>query len=184
MHILNIHERELRVPLEQVGGLIDSLASTEDRLWPRHTWPRMHFDRPLEIGAYGGHGPIHYRVDAYDPGRSIRFRFTAPRGFRGYHEFEVLSLSEHKTRLRHCIKMRTHGLARFSWPLAFEPLHDALIEDALTTAEASLGLEPTVRPWSSRVRWLRWILSGGKARAQITPAMRNEAGSVHATMNG
>ncbi|UNO43730.1 DUF2867 domain-containing protein [Streptomyces sp. MST-110588] len=38
----------------------------------------MRFDRPLGVGAYGGHGPVRYRVSAYDPGRRIRFDFTSP----------------------------------------------------------------------------------------------------------
>ncbi len=48
-------------------------------------------------------------------------------------------------------------------------MHDALIEDSLTTAEVSLGLPPCVRAWSPWVRLLRWLVSGGKARAQIVP---------------
>jgi len=168
MEILNIHERELGAPVERVGGLIDSLASPDDRLWPGHCWPPMRFDRPLGIGAEGGHGPIRYRVKAYEPGRYIGFRFTSPKGFDGWHDFEVLNLSLHRTLLRHRVKMRTRGLARLSWTLVFEPLHDALLEDALTTAAVALGLEPGIRPWSLRVRWLRWILSRGKAATQLT----------------
>ncbi len=31
--------------------------------------------------------------------------------------------------------MSTHGLAVLSWPLVYRPMHDALIEDSLATAE-------------------------------------------------
>ena len=44
MKVINIHERELDGTPEQVGWLIDSLASAEDALWPYHLWPRMKFD--------------------------------------------------------------------------------------------------------------------------------------------
>ena len=62
MEVLNIHEREIDATYEQVGALIDSLSSEEDCLWPNHSWPRMKFDRPLGIGADGGHirGQISY----------------------------------------------------------------------------------------------------------------------------
>lgn len=169
MQILNTHEREFTLPAAPVGILIDSLASANDRLWPRHSWPAMRFDRPLGIGADGGHGPIRYRVDEYNPRLYISFRFTEPKGFDGHHAFEVISLSDHSTLLRHSVKMHTRGLARWSWPLLFEPLHDALLEDALATGEAALGLTPTVHDWSIWVRCLRWMLSWGKARPQVTP---------------
>ena len=168
MQILNIHERELKAPAVQVGALIDTLASAGDRLWPRHSWPHMQFDRPLGVGADGGHGPIRYRVEGYDPGRYVRFRFTRPKGFDGYHAFEILSQPQHSTLLRHTVKMHTRGLARLSWPLVYQPLHDALLEDALATAEASQGLVPTIRNWSNWVIFLRWILSKGRAGAQVT----------------
>jgi hypothetical protein len=171
MRVLNIHQRELQAPTAQVGALIDSLASKADRLWPKHSWPAMRFDRPLGIGADGGHGPIRYRVEAYEPGRYIGFRFSGPKGFDGFHALEVLPLSVHTTLLRHRVQMHTRGLARLSWPLVFEPLHDALLEDALATGQASLGLTPILPGWTLRVRCLRWCLSGGRARRQVTPEL-------------
>ena len=36
MKVLNIHERELDANAVQIGALIDTLASKEDRLWPKH----------------------------------------------------------------------------------------------------------------------------------------------------
>ena len=76
MQVLNVHECELEADPMLIGALIDSLASKEDRLWPKHVWPRMEFDRSLSVGAKGGHGPIRYFVEDYIPGKSIKFRLT------------------------------------------------------------------------------------------------------------
>ncbi len=64
------------------------------------------------------------------------------------------------------LKMRTRGLAVISWPLLYAPLHDALIEDSLSFAQLHLGLEPDIRPWSTWVRLLRWLISRGSGRKQ------------------
>ncbi len=169
MYVRNIHERIVYLPLERVGLLIDSLASPEDLLWPGDLWPHMAFDRSLTIGATGGHGPVRYQIEDYRPGRSIRFRFLCPSGFDGFHGFDVTENSSVSTVLRHTLEMNTRGLAAISWPVVFQPLHDALIEDSLARAEASLGIDPTVEKWSVWVRLLRWVLSGGKARSQRKP---------------
>lgn len=168
MKVVNIHERMLDAKANRVGSLIDSLSSRDDRLWPKHIWPSMQFDRSLGTGARGGHGPIRYFVEAYVPGRTIRFRFTGPRGLDGFHAFEVVSGTGRSVLLRHTLMMDTRGRAIVSWPLIFRPLHDALIEDALSKAEASLDLVPHVRAWSLWVRILRWAISRGQARPQAT----------------
>jgi len=170
MDVLNIHERELQADPEAVGALIDSLSSPEDRLWPRYAWPRMAFDRPLGVGARGGHGPIRYVVEAYTPGQSIRFRFTAPKGFAGSHGYEVArSRPGQSPVLRHTLKMSAHGRAIASWPLVYRPMHDALLEDSLALAQVSLGLPPDIQPWPLWVKMLRWGISGGKAHGQTMP---------------
>lgn len=157
--IVNIHERLLCASRGDVGKLIDCLASPTDRLWPRDRWPPIRFERRLEVGASGGHGPIRYFIESYEPGRRISFRFTAPEGFRGTHRFEVEEVSSDTTRLRHILEMGVVGLARFSWPLVFRPLHDALLEDALDRAEASIASSPPMhRQWPPGVRLLRWAL--------------------------
>ena len=153
-----IHERPLPSRPDEVGALIDSLSSRKDLLWPRDAWPSMRLDSGLCVGSAGGHGPIRYTVEAYEPARRVRFRFTAPRGFKGTHEFEVVPTGDYAT-LRHVIDMRLAGLARLSWPAVYSPLHDALIEDALDRAESALGVGAGQRrPWSRRVRALRRIL--------------------------
>lgn len=173
MYVLNVHEREFRFSAQQVGELINSLASSGDLLWPKDMWLPMKLDRPLSVGATGGHGLIRYRIDKYRPGSYVHFRFLGPPGFDGYHAFEVVEVSPTRTLLRHTLEMNTHGLALISWPIVFRPLHDALIEDAFARAEASLHKEPRVVGWSLLVRLLRWILSAGRAGPQHVPAMRS-----------
>lgn len=177
MQVLNVHEVELEAPLERVGALIDSLASSQDGLWPRQTWPAMRFDRPLDVGASGGHGPIRYVVEAYDPGRSVKFRFTAPAGFDGFHQYTAHPSGARGAVLRHTVNMTGRGAAILSWPLVFRPLHDALIEDSFAAAAASLGLVPRLEAWSLWVRLLRWLISGGRARRQVTPRGRLDPGT-------
>jgi hypothetical protein len=156
--VLNIHERMLDIPADRAGELIDSLASASDLLWPADRWPAMQFDRPLGVGAVGGHGPIRYCVDSYASGRNIQFRFVEPRGFVGIHRFEIESTGNGRTTLRHVIDMRAVGLAWLAWTVAIRPLHNALLEDALDRAEIFGGKQLPKREWSVWVRFVRWIM--------------------------
>src|SRR3974390_379102 len=92
MRVTNVHSRFFSgTGIEQGGGLIDSLAGPDDRLWPQNqVWPPVKFDQSLGVGATGGQGPIHYRVEQYEPTRRVRFAFITPKGFNGYHEWEAL----------------------------------------------------------------------------------------------
>ena len=175
MKVLNVHERDLRGEAD-VGALIDDLAGGDsDRLWPWERWPAMRFDRRLGVGAVGGHGPIRYEISEYEPGRRVRFQFTRPRGFIGFHEYRVLEMSERKI-LQHVLTMRVVGLARVTWPLVFEPLHNALIEDSLDKAERAVtGEVQHPARWSPHVRTLRWFFrrgqrAGGRAVAPLGPS--------------
>ncbi len=161
--VFNAHERVLPASVEVVGALLDRLGSENDPIWPSDRWPRLELDRGgLVVGAKGGHGPIRYHVVEYDPGRFVRFRFSGPPGFLGHHEFIV----EHATAgalLRHVVVLAPSGNARYSWPLVWRPLHDALIEDALDRAQAAVtGTAPPPRAWSWWVRVLRKWLGGGR----------------------
>ncbi len=159
----NVHERlfNTHLTIAMAGELIDRLGEgRNDALWPAGYWPPIRFDRPLGVGAVGGHGPIRYFVEAYEPGRSIRFRFTAPRGFVGTHVFDVRSVAPETVQFRHALTMRLEGMARLSWPLIYRWLHDALIEDALDCAEANCTSQPVKkRRWSLWVRLLRHLTS-------------------------
>lgn len=157
MRVRNVHRRRLAASPAAAGALLDGLASPTDRLWPRDRWPAMRLDRPLGAGAAGGHGPIRYVVEEHRPGRLVRFRFTAPRGVVGTHRFEVEGAEGGGCELRHVMEIDAVGPARLSWPLVFRPLHDALLEDALDRAAVALGEAPVARPWSVRVRLLRWL---------------------------
>lgn len=152
MAVYNLHVR--RLPSVD-PDLIDSLAGRADRLWPDKVWPAMRFDRPLGVGATGGHGPVRYQVVAYEPGHWVRFRFSGPRGFDGFHEFTVHRADKH-AELHHLLAMTARGPARITWPLLWRPLHDALIEDSLDRAEqAATGTVRVPARWSRYVRLLR-----------------------------
>ena len=160
-----MHFRDLLVPADAVGRLIDGLAGEHDLLWPHEVWPRMDFDRPLGIGADGGHGPVRYEVVGYEAGSSVIFRFKAPRGFEGTHRFDV-DASPHGSRLTHTLRMTARWPATLTWPLVFRPLHDALLEDCMAKAQIALGEHPTVLPWTAPVRLLRRALGRGRVRPQ------------------
>jgi hypothetical protein len=159
MRVLNVHERSFRCNPDQAAALLDALSSPKDTLWPSQHWPRMRLDAPLGLGATGGHGPIRYSVVAYEPGKKVAFEFMAPRGFIGKHWFEVLDHGASGAVLRHTIKMSLVGSALLTWPLVFRPLHDALVQDALTNAQVALGEQPTPLTWSPWVRLLRRLVS-------------------------
>ena len=151
--------------------LIDLLSSNEDELWPRKMWPPMRFDRPLSIGADGGHGPIRYYVSAYQPGRLVRFNFTAPKGFNGSHAYALEKINDHSCRLTHKLEIDLDGWTLVTWPLIFKPLHDALIEDSLFLAERFSGVKTAQpvpwSPWVQRLRGMirKWLSLTTKPRA-------------------
>jgi hypothetical protein len=152
--VRNVHRRTIDVP-DELGSLLDGLSSDDDRLWPKDRWPRMRLDGPLQVGARGGHGPVRYRVEDYDPGRRVRFRFERPHGFRGFHEFHVVTGDDQPAELVHILEARMTGAARLTWPLFFRPLHDAVIEDALDNAERIAGDLVHPQRWSAYVRFCR-----------------------------
>lgn len=155
MRIRNVHQRAFPAAPEAAGRLLDGLSSRPDPLWPEGPWPPMRFDRPLGIGAEGGHGPIRYRVEDYEPGCRATFRFTGPAGLTGTHEWRVAPAPQ-GCLLRHTIAGRSAGKMLLAWPLALRPLHDALIEDALDKAEQALtGAVARPNSWSWWVRLLR-----------------------------
>jgi hypothetical protein len=163
--VSNIHTRTLPISIEVAGQLIDSLASHNDKLWPKETWPPMRFDRPLALNAIGGHGPIKYFVNDYKPGRFLSFKFIAPKGFEGTHSYKLESSSLTICKLTHSLVMDTTGVATLTWLLAIRPLHDALIEDSLALAEQfALVPNPSKKDWSLWVKFLRLLLKRSSKR--------------------
>ncbi|WP_344654410.1 DUF2867 domain-containing protein [Cryptosporangium japonicum] len=146
--------------------MIDGLGSPDDTLWPRR-WPPLTFDRPLQVGASGGHSAIRYTVVEYDPGRRVRCAFDPAIGVRGHHEFRAEPLADDRVRVVHECDATLHGRMRLLWPLAIRWLHDALIEDALDNAErTTTGTVGRPHHWSTWVRLLRHRRSnrpGGRA---------------------
>jgi hypothetical protein len=153
------HVRRIAVSPETVGGLLDTLASREDALWPWEHWPAMRLRPGLAVGADGGHAFIRYTVATYVPSRSVRFTITGPAGFSGYHEFTV-SGDGAGTLLEHRIIGRARGLFVPAWFCAVRPLHNALMTDCLGKAEsAATGVAANRARWSPWVRFLRRVMA-------------------------
>lgn len=157
MQIYNIHHREIAASVEQVGSLLDTLATSQDQLWPHDNWPRMRFDRPgLTEGGTGGHGPVGYRVEHFAPGRSVTFTFTnRPVGLVGRHQYLVQATGPSQCVLWHITNITPRGLLRLTWMPFWAPLHNALIEDSLDRAQFAATGVRTVSRWSPYVRALR-----------------------------
>lgn len=161
----NVHERWFSTEPASVASLIDRLASSEDKLWPSPAWPRMRFDRPLQEGASGGHGPIRYVIESYLPGRLISFRFDPSTGFTGRHWLEAVPQGGGVS-LRHVLEGNSGPIGWLYWALAIRHLHDALIEDALDRAEHELtGTVRAPARWSARVRLLRRLFGARTPQA-------------------
>jgi len=169
MEITNVHERTIDAPLEAAGPLVDGLAGPSDRLWPSDRWPAQRFDRPLSVGATGGHGPIRYVVDAYEPGRHVSYGFLPVTGLRGRHWLDVVSDGGGGVRFRHVVRAHAGPLGFLWWSLVVRWLHDALIEDAFDRAERELtGRVVDPARWSLWVRALRGVAQafGGRRTAK------------------
>ena len=107
--IRNVHERVINAPIESLGALLDGLGQKDDRLWPSRSWTPMVLDRPLAVGADGGHGVIRYYVSEYEPGRRVRFTFRPRTGIIGAHELSLDALDDEHTRIRHILIGRTNA---------------------------------------------------------------------------
>ncbi|MDT3441839.1 hypothetical protein [Pseudofrankia sp. BMG5.37] len=169
--IFSVHARTLQADLDAAGALLDGLSSDDDRLWPSDRWPAQRLDRPLGQGATGGHGPIRYTVEAYQPGRAVTFRFDPSVGLRGTHAFEVSATGPGTVEFRHELTGRPTGAMRLGWPLVWSHLHDALVEDALDNAERILtGAVARPATYSRRVRLLRaQMRRTGRRRTRTVP---------------
>ena len=151
--IRNVHERVINASIEALGALLDGLGQKDDRLWPSRSWPPMILDRPLAVGADGGHGVIRYYVSEYEPGRRVRFTFRPRTGIIGAHELSLDALDDERTRIRHVLIGRTRGAMRL--------MFSAVVEDLLDNAEReATGSVARPASWSPRVRVLRRLIGG------------------------
>ncbi|MFF2806454.1 DUF2867 domain-containing protein [Streptomyces sp. NPDC058000] len=156
MHtVRDSHTRTVQAPADAVGALLDHLGSESDPLFPAPAWPPLRFDRPLGVGADGGHGSVRYRVVAYEPGRRIRFAFTPGRSGEsaGYHELTVHPLGPDRCRVDHVLESRLPFARRLAWHLAIRAVHGTVTEELLDNLErAATGHLRTPARRSPRVR--------------------------------
>jgi hypothetical protein len=179
--IHNVHEREIAAPAAVVGEILDTVGSADDRLWATDIWVAepVVFDRPLGVGASGGHGSIRYSVLEYEPSRRIVFEFSPGGGLSGTHRFELEPLGADRCRVRHVLEA---GTSRWMRPLV--PIligwHDAMVETALDRAE--LGATGSLERRTRIPRWLQ-IVNGaeiaiGRALGRIPPAAGRDGGRL------
>jgi hypothetical protein len=156
MRVHNVHERRIAATPAQVGALLDTLGSSDDRFWPHENWPAIKFDRALQVGAVGGHGTEPYEVVSYAPGKHVRFEFRGGRRY-GYHEFTLEDSGDGRSLLRHTTQAQIPFSIRtaFFWYALIRPLHNALLEDLLDKVESQVGRLESPQVWSAAVRWLR-----------------------------
>ena len=171
--IHNIHTREIAAPATVVGEMLDTVGSADDRLWATDIWVAepVVFDRPLGVGAEGGHGSIRYSVVEYEPGRRIVFEFSPGGGLSGTHRFELEALGPHRSRLTHVLEAETSRWMRPVVPVLIG-WHDAMVETALDGAE--LGATGSLERRTRIPLWLR-IVNGteiaiGRALGKLPPA--------------
>lgn len=155
MKVLNTHKRILNQPKSKIVELLETLSAENDKIWPKDKWPAMKFKGGIKVGAKGGHGPIRYSVEKYDPNKIIQFRFLKPNGFYGVHKFEVKELTKQKTEIKHTIDMSTRLKGTLIWIFGIRALHNALIEDGLDKLENNFLEKKKSTNWNFRVRFLR-----------------------------
>jgi len=160
--IRNVHERRIAADPEVVWDLLMVMPGPDGRLWPPGI-PPMRFDRPLAVGAYGRHGPIHYKVTSLDPSAgNLVFEFREPTGLVGHHSFHVRPDENASAVLRHEVIANPEGWMRLEWPLIIRWVHDAVVEEILDRAEVATGTVPD-QPYQ-RSLWVRGLLALGAKR--------------------
>ncbi|MBL1099560.1 DUF2867 domain-containing protein [Streptomyces coffeae] len=169
--VRNIHERTIDASAEAVGALLDRLSSEHDPIWPTPAWPPMRFDRPLGVGAEGGHGFVRYTVTAYEPGRRIRFDFPSDEG--GFHELTVEPLDPGRCRVRHVLEQRQRSAQRLVWALAIRWAHDIVVEEIFDNIErVAAGTHRAPLLWSPYVRLLHRLLWDQPVAAPVPAGAR------------
>jgi hypothetical protein len=152
--VTNEHARRLPAPAEVVGRLLDRLGRPGDPLWPSPPWVPMRLDRPLFVGADGGHGPVRYYVSRYEPGRLVEFTFHERTGLLGTHTLEIEPAGSDACVLRHRLIARPVGIQQIMWPAVIRSCHDTVLEHLLDNAELAVTgrvARPVVYPWRARL---------------------------------
>ncbi|TRX35452.1 hypothetical protein FNW52_10435 [Flavobacterium sp. ZT3R18] len=162
MKVINLHTRTIHQQKVKVAELFRTLSSKNDRMLATDKWSPMLLDNGLNEGSKGGHGPIKYTVQDYNPDNYIQFQFTEPKGFNGFHQFEITELGTDVTEIKHSIVMNTTGLATLKWTLVIRWLHDAYIEDAFDKVENHFANDKKNSKWTMWVKFLRRILKPKK----------------------
>ncbi len=166
MKVINIHKRILNQPKERVSELLGTLSTENDKMLATDKWSPMKLNEGLKEGSKGGHGPIRYTVQRYNPGTLVQFEFTKPKGFNGIHRFEITELENNKTEIKHTIEMNATGVGILTWLFAVRWLHDAFMEDAFDKAENHFLTEKKKTEWTVWVKVLRKAL---KPKRKSTP---------------
>jgi hypothetical protein len=118
MKFLNIHTRTIHQPKNKVVELLETISTENDQIWPTENWPKMKFKDGIGVGAKGGHGPIRYMVEVYNPEEIILFRFSSPKGFNGIHKLELKEITSDTTQIQHTIDICTVGIGTWNWLFA------------------------------------------------------------------
>lgn len=168
--IHNVHERVIEAPVDTVAALFDRVSSADDPVFPTPAWPPMRFDRPLSVGAVGGHGRIRYSVVCYEPGRRARFAFTPPAN--GYHELSVEHRGANASLVRHVLEQRPDLASWLAWVLVVRWAHNVIIEEVLDNFEraATGSLRRTTR-------WPVWVRLLHRLRAERPVAVSIPSGA-------
>ena len=131
MQVINIHKRIIQQPKEKVSQLFETLATSEDLIWPYENWPALRFKDGLHVGSKGGHGRIRYTIIDFKEGKYIKFRFSKPKGLNGTHELKIIETP------------------MIRW------LHDALIVDAFDKVENYFASHNKVAMYTIWINFLR-----------------------------
>lgn len=158
MRVINIHKRNIHQPKQKIIELIETLSTDEDKVWPIKSWPAIRLMDGLKEGSQGGHGSIRYSVHKYVSGKLILFKFSEPKGFNGFHKFEITEIENDLTEVMHTIEMNTSGTGIFTWVVVIRWLHDALIEDTFDNIENYFSTKKKKTMWSFWVKLLRYLL--------------------------
>jgi hypothetical protein len=166
-----IKSRLRRFFISQQSGLnaiIDTFADDDSILWPVEVWPRDRFESKLALNACGGHGGTRYSVAEYVPGHFLKFEFTFPKSYHGFHSFRLTQVKNQQWLLEHNTFIKTNVWKWFLWVMLISPVHNALIQDAFDKAEkyASTNLL-FLSKWPLRVYFIRHLLGGSRLVASM-----------------